>query len=398
MIQLYGSLWIQSSVCREVRCPRTFASTCAGTCLSSRLTWSAGTRTPWPTTRSRSTTSFCHPCSPSEMHKDEAWDRLSQHRDCCLSFFARRFRAWHGGDGGRSKLVAEKTAALREQLVPQTTQVSESNHAHTQKLLSKSQKPISLATMARKVFLSRLASGHARHGGNAKWAGLADKDLIRLACSVPREGVRLCLEDGLAQPGSSTEVQQVGGSRSGASSSSAVVPAASGGEQQKSSVPTGRSYLNPVMLAFNNRQKAAKLLGVSITKEWRDQTMAELKKKYAEDPKAHEDMVDKFKEYQRLKQFAAIELEDEVDEPIASTFWGWGSKSCAFPIDAVKNEIKQNGLPPSSSVWGEEASDPFRVKPEELELYDGTGPMTTIAYACGASLFNECRRSLRGHT
>ena len=98
----------------------------------------------------------CDVCSPTVEAKDQAWGALSAKSPCCMPFVARRLVAWHSDALHQGRETVASILAVREDLQQRSTKVSESNHAHGQKLLGKSLKPLALATFATKVFLSRV--------------------------------------------------------------------------------------------------------------------------------------------------------------------------------------------------------------------------------------------------
>ena len=151
----------------------------------------------------------------------------------------------------------------------QTTKVSEASHAHGQRIASRSQKPLALAAYARKAFLAHVASAHRQHGGDDSWHRRSDEQLLRdasVACTTVRDRDRLldrplcdsavCIEpadERLAELGL-VEIRHDG------------QPPAAG--------------LNPVLLALNQRLKAAKSLGVKIDAQFRRSTLAEIQAEY----------------------------------------------------------------------------------------------------------------------
>ncbi len=323
---------------------------------------------------------FCDECSPSPQAKQKAWDKLNSGSPCCRSFFARCFRQRFGAPEAQDSLAAKMTLRMRAALRKVTTKTSESNHAHGQKALGKSSKPMSLAAFARTVYLARIRTAHVSGGGDPKWYQLADKEIARQSAALPRENDLLSLEDTpLLGEGIGAEQVAVAVQLGRVANSHAL-------EQPKKS-----AHLNPVLVAYNARQASAKLLGTPVDAKFKRDTLTELKGAYRNDPDARQRMRDDYAEY--LREAQAVKLNEGGDvgaKPLASTFWGWGTKVLPVPVAAVQAEVRDRGLEKSSAVWGDAAAEGFRVREDEVSNVHHVAANVTGA-ACGATYFNECR-------
>jgi hypothetical protein len=258
--------------------------------------------------------------------------------------------------------------------------VSESNHAHGQKLLGKSLKPLALATFATKVFLSRVQTAFVRGGGNPKWHHLQDRVLQRRAPALRAEDAMLMLTD--------VDTDEAGGN--GQPDDVLVAPPAMArGDPlpEKLSCP----HLNPLMHAFNTRLRSAKQLGHKVDKEFQKQAMTELRNSYQMDAEAKARMQNEYQLYLSANREQQLNVAEMVDEcKLASTFWGWGSESLPIPFAAVQREVANHGLVPSAVASGEGASDAFRIRADECDNFMRSARVVRGS-SCGGSPFNECR-------
>ena len=107
----------------------------------------------------------CPECSPTPESRRQAWERLTALAPCCQSFFARRVSALSPTADEQSRDEALLVLQVRDDMRMASTKISESNHAHCQKLLQKSSKPLSLATFARRIYLNRIYTAYVHNGG-----------------------------------------------------------------------------------------------------------------------------------------------------------------------------------------------------------------------------------------
>ncbi len=265
-----------------------------------------------------------------------------------------------------------------------STKVSESNHAHSQKFLGKSLKPVSLSTFATKVFLSRICTSHIANGGDPKWSALSDRDIVKKAVSDKPDDVF----SHVAGLGAGTE-QPPPALMDAPADGVAVVPPECTDGNRSGDTQKKCGHLNPVMVAFNTRLKSAKNMGIKVDNDFRRQVVNEIKHAYEHDEGAKRRMQDDYTTYLRQIEFRGQDAQVQ-DKAMLSTFWGWGTSSLPLPVKAVQDEIFQHGLAPSSEANGESASDAFRVHAFEASTFVPVD-VEVEGLACGAGHFNECR-------
>lgn len=319
---------------------------------------------------------LCSDCSPTVADRASAWARLQDSPPCCQPFFGRRLLRMFPDQHSQQSQLASMVLDMRESLKLNTTKVSESNHAHGQRLAGKSQKPLSLATYARKAFLAQVCAAHRRCGGNPLWHRLSDKELLTPALQERNKQVVPELPD-----------SEVAG---------AIVARLEGGAELQvhrgEEVPEeeqGRSgHLNPFLVAVNNRLKAAKSIGVKVSADYRKEVMAEVRAVYnTVDGQAR--MTAEYREYLRTSRRS--DTAESEDAPLSSTYMGWGSARTPVPLQSIRSHVSRHGLESSETVWGAEASKQFRVDLEAAAAEWAPKEVTETALPCGASFHNECR-------
>jgi hypothetical protein len=317
----------------------------------------------------------CAECSPTDDDKAAAWQKLDSMSECCKPFFCHNLRHGFSTTASRQGRLAKMVFQMRDKLKLFSTKRSEASHAHGQKLAGRSQKPLSLAVYARKAFLSQVAAAHRLAGGNKDWHKLSDKHLQKSERSAAQNVPNLPpvpAEDhgGVLVVGHAGEaVAEVGN--------------VDWGQPEKKC-----GHLNPVLAACNRRARATALLGVKITPEVRAQILGEIKALYATD-QGKADLAAEYDEYLRTYN-KDEDCDIAADAPLASTFWGWGTRDLPVPLAAVQQHVRDHGLVPSSTVWNQKADSDFRVDEEEVKRWEPKA-VNIPTSACGASVLNECR-------
>ena len=323
----------------------------------------------------------CDKCSATDENKEHAWTSLMSGSDCCKSFFVRRFRALFRDPAVRAT-AARAVLDCREEVRAASTKISESDHAHGQKFLQKSWKPVSLASLCRTMFLRRICSSRAKHGGDVKWHTRTDKLLQIRTAAITDESSQLCLSD---------DPSRTAGPAGQADSNNALaLRAASTDQVQKPKA----GHLNPVLVEFNERMHSANLLAVRVDEAYRSATLAQVKNMYANDQEYKSRLKKKYEAYlERVRRAGDTDIAGDK-MALQSTYLGWGSESWPMPIKAVQDRVAARGLVPNREVWGEQASDALRVNVEEARGFQAL-PATVQGLACGAMLRNECRTAVK---
>lgn len=320
----------------------------------------------------------CERCSPSDAQRAQAWARMASLADCCKTFFMRRLISLYDTVEKQASTSARLTLQMRNDLHLRSTKVSESNHAHGQKLIGKSLKPLALSTFARKVFLARFRAAHANLGGLNKWYELSDDQLQARARHLPQEGALLAL---CALDVAVGDIQLR--LADGVDLAPVALPAL---PAPKSELKKQRG-LNPVLYKNNQKLKHAKTLGLEITSELRSKILAEVQQEYQGDPQQRQEMLNEY--WQWLNEEETTEI-GVVDVPLKSTYFGWGSVCLPIPMGAVQAFVQKEGVHSRKMVSSADVDDQFRVSHEECHTFvwrDAVGR----GQACGATAASDCR-------
>lgn len=322
---------------------------------------------------------LCDKCSPTQELREETWAKLAASRPCCRPAFANKLVALRSQ---HRETEAHVALCMRERLKLYSTKASESAHAHSHRVLGRGgNKPNSLASFARKVFMNKLLSTHVQHGGNPQWRTLSDKALLR---SDRQWGRHQSAADASATLLTLREDGENVGHEG------AIVPAM--GEvanEPEEDLVAGSGYLNPVMFHFNQKQRAAKHLGLKVDHEFRQRALREVQAAYA-DPELQPKMFQEYQTYLFEHRANGIKQDIPSSEPLESTFWGWGTQSLPLPVQHLRAHVQDNGLVTQRQVKDPTTNDDFRVTTHEAAAfipYEVTRPFV----ACGSSPFNECR-------
>lgn len=317
----------------------------------------------------------CRTCSATDASREEAWSRVLAMRPCCVSFFARRVCRRFSSEDARRGPLSTLLLDMRERLQLRSTKFSEASHAHGQRILSRSLKPLSLSHFARQSFLCKVNAAFIKHGGHQRWHSFSDTELLK---ALPNDSSRdetlvPCIADGDGEA---------------ADNQVALQPRAAGALALPPPQNSGGRHLNPVLRAFNEKQRVAKALGERVDEARRAQLLAEAKAEY-KSKDGEQRMKAEYERYLHQPRDSKHEVKTRT-ATATSTFWGWGSGSTPVPVDYIREYVSQHGLVPSRQVWGEDSCNEFRVTPGG----DGVGewrPQTVRPPACGALPRNECR-------
>lgn len=296
---------------------------------------------------------------------------------CCKTLMGKRmcenFRTEEAQDGPVAALVLR----VQDKLQLRSTKRSEAAHAHAQRLAARSTKPTTMATLARKVFLSKVQAAWIRHGGNPGWFKMTDDKLKLMdTCRARSSGAT-------ALPGAAM-LEQV--------SDAAAEIEPQGNRPTNAAEAGGRvrpKHLNPVLRTFNDRLRVAKAVGTKIDEAFRAALLQQVKEEY-QDPGAAARMRANYQNYLRPEHTPEDEPQD--GELLESTCWGWGSTGMPIPLQVVKEHVSKHSLVSSREVWAAGSSDPFRITEGDAEAFEEREHQA-CHIPCGARPNNECMRT-----
>jgi len=326
----------------------------------------------------------CTKCSPLVSDRRAAWVSLEKESSCCRTAFANRLLHRFACPAAQDSQLADLTLSARERLRLHTTKRSEASHAQGQELAGRSRKPLALPGYARKLFLQQVASSHRASGGHPKWHCLSDQILLGLAAtgsqsSQAAQETQAAFGDGEQRVNLSDGVGHQPGH---------LAMENAGGRGPKQGGPSG--FLNPVLHACNQRLQAAKILGLTVTEDFKAKTLAEFKA-LQKTEEGKKQLRAEYDEYLRDHKFKAGP--SHTDDPaLDATWWGWGTKHLPVPLGAIQKHVGERGLAPNRLVKSSEICAEYRVDPQKVLDYT-LRTVTVPAMPCMASWLNECRQA-----